>query len=66
MLADTDAPLLLVVDYAETRTEQLRQLLPLLWNADTSDPMRVLLLARAAGDWWAGLARDLEASPGAS
>ena len=63
-LADTDAPLLVLVDYAETRTEQLRRLLPLLWDADTADPVRVLLLARAAGEWWAGLARDLDGEPG--
>ncbi|HUO36486.1 MAG TPA: hypothetical protein VMU34_00870 [Mycobacterium sp.] len=35
-LADTDASLLVLVDYAESRTEQLRRLLPLLWEADTS------------------------------
>ena len=64
VLADTDAPLLVLVDYAETRTEQLRRLLPLLWEADTGDPVRVLLLARAAGDWWAGLARELDGEPG--
>ena len=63
-LADTDAPLLVLVDYAATRSQQLRRLLPLLWDADTSDPVRVLLLARAAGEWWAGLARDLDGEPG--
>jgi tetratricopeptide (TPR) repeat protein len=64
VLADTDAPLLILVDYAETRSQQLRRLLPLLWEADTSYPMRVLLLARAAGEWWAGLTRDLDGEPG--
>lgn len=64
VLADTDAPLLIVVDYAETRSQQLRRLLPLLWAADTTDPVRVLLLARAAGEWWDGLARDLDGVPG--
>jgi tetratricopeptide (TPR) repeat protein len=63
-LADTDAPLLILIDYAETRTEQLRRLLPLLWAADTAHRVRVLLLARAAGEWWAALARDLDGQPG--
>ena len=64
VLADTDAPLLILVDYAETRSDQLRRLLPLLWDADTGHPVRVLLLARATGDWWTALARDLDGEPG--
>jgi tetratricopeptide (TPR) repeat protein len=49
---------LLVVDYAETRTHQLAELLPRLWATDCA-PVRLLLLARAAGDWWQQLGRDL-------
>jgi tetratricopeptide (TPR) repeat protein len=59
-LADTDAPLLIVLDYAETRSQQLRTLLPLLWNADSSQPVRVLLLARSAGEWWSRLTQELD------
>ena len=41
---------LLVVDYAETRIG-LKQMLTAL-AGDQGDGMRVLLLARSAGDWW--------------
>ena len=41
---------LLVVDYAETRAE-LKQMLTAL-AGDQGDCVRVLLLARSAGDWW--------------
>ncbi|MFY1636561.1 tetratricopeptide repeat protein [Solwaraspora sp. WMMB335] len=55
--SDTAVPgVLLVADYAETRTQQLGRLLPLLWNAADTAPVRVLLLARTEGDWW----RDLK------
>jgi tetratricopeptide (TPR) repeat protein len=58
-IADTDAPLLVIVDYSETRFEQLRRLLPLLWDADSAVPVRVLLLARSAAEWWTRLTREL-------
>jgi tetratricopeptide (TPR) repeat protein len=57
-LADTGAPVLAVVDYGETRTAQLSDLLRQLWSADCA-PVRLLVLARSAGDWWDQLARDL-------
>jgi tetratricopeptide (TPR) repeat protein len=57
-LADTGSPVLAVVDYAETRTAQLSDLLRQLWATDCA-PVRLLLLARSAGDWWDQLARDL-------
>jgi len=65
-LVDSRLPLLVVVDYAETRTEQLRRLLPLLWDATDGPPVRLLLLARSAGDWWAQLQRDLDDELGPS
>src|SRR5262249_404496 len=40
--------------------EQLRRMLPRLWDADSSDPVRVLLLARGAGEWWTRLTRELD------
>jgi tetratricopeptide (TPR) repeat protein len=51
--ADSSAPLLLVVDYAETRIG-LEDLL----RTVAADPgtLRVLLLARSAGQWWEQLA----------
>ena len=48
--AVTRARALLVVDYAETRVG-LRQMLTAL-AGDQGAGVRVLLLARAAGDWW--------------
>jgi len=57
-LAGIEAPLLVVVDYAETRREQLGLLLERLAAApDQQRPVRVLLIARAPGDWWQELAR---------
>jgi tetratricopeptide (TPR) repeat protein len=51
-LRDVVVPLLVVVDYAETRGEQLAA----IWQASDrhhqDTPIRVLLLARTAGDWW--------------
>jgi hypothetical protein len=51
-LADVGSPLLIILDYAEARVSQLNRLLPLLWDLDISAPLRLLLLARTAGDWW--------------
>jgi tetratricopeptide (TPR) repeat protein len=45
----TSAPILLVVDYAETRTDLEAMLRAVL--ADPG-PIRVLLVARALGEWW--------------
>ncbi|MFD8387192.1 ATP-binding protein [Streptomyces sp. NPDC059679] len=44
--------LLVIVDYAETRTAQLTALLQVLDHEQASTPVRVLALARTAGDWW--------------
>ncbi|GLW25329.1 molecular chaperone Tir [Microbispora amethystogenes] len=50
------AKVLMVVDYAETRTD----LVPLLQEvaAEEGRPVRVLLLARSAGEWWQRLAGE--------
>uniref|UniRef100_UPI00037069D6 tetratricopeptide repeat protein n=1 Tax=Nocardiopsis valliformis TaxID=239974 RepID=UPI00037069D6 len=49
---DTTAPVLLVVDYAETRTTQLIRLLELCDRPPDSPPVRLLLLVRTVGEWW--------------
>ena len=55
-LAHTTAPVLVVVDYAETRSEQLQALLAAaLGRAGGGPPIRLLLLARAAREWWDAL-----------
>ncbi|MFE6835113.1 hypothetical protein ACFVFI_09810 [Streptomyces sp. NPDC057705] len=45
-------PLLIVLDYAETRTEQLTALVEAAADHPGSTPLKLLLLARTGGDWW--------------
>ncbi|WP_234426122.1 tetratricopeptide repeat protein, partial [Streptomyces kebangsaanensis] len=53
LLATLSDPLLLVMDYAETRPEQLRLCLRALRpGAGSGTRVRLLLLARGAGEWW--------------
>jgi Trypsin-like peptidase domain/Tetratricopeptide repeat len=44
--------LLLVVDYAETRPDQVGQIVLSAAANPGGTPVRILLLARGAGDWW--------------
>ncbi|MET9961738.1 tetratricopeptide repeat protein [Streptomyces sp. NPDC006326] len=46
-------PLLVVLDYAETRTGQLNALIEAAADHPGTTPLKVLLLARTDGDWWA-------------
>ena len=56
---DAGPPVLLVVDYAETRTSLQELLLNVV--SETDGPvMRVLLLARSAGEWWQQLISSSE------
>ncbi|MEU9335563.1 tetratricopeptide repeat protein [Streptomyces sp. NPDC048290] len=48
-VASTTRPLLIVVDYAEIRGELIHTLVD---HAAPDTRIRLLLLARAAGDWW--------------
>jgi tetratricopeptide (TPR) repeat protein len=57
MRAVTGRRLLLVVDYAETRAQLSRLLLSVAEIEDRSS-VRVLLIARSAGEWWETLAAD--------
>lgn len=53
LLATLSDPLLLVLDYAETRPEQLRACLRALRpGTGGAAPVRLLLLARGTGEWW--------------
>ena len=56
-LRDSRLPMLLVVDYAETRTEQVRYLAEAA--AEATKPVRLLLIARTAGEWWEQLSSEL-------
>ncbi|WP_370013100.1 tetratricopeptide repeat protein [Nocardiopsis sp. LDBS0036] len=49
---DSTVPLLVVMDYAETRTRQLVHLLRLCDRPPGHAPVRLLLLVRTLGDWW--------------
>ncbi|WIM93616.1 tetratricopeptide repeat protein [Actinoplanes oblitus] len=51
-VGDVVVPLLIVVDGAEDRAGQIRTLLAACARHDGARPLRVLLLARNAGDWW--------------
>ncbi|MBQ0990700.1 tetratricopeptide repeat protein [Micromonospora sp. H61] len=55
VLAEVTVPLLVVVDYAETRTGQLAEVLRACTGHSGATQVRVLLLARTAGDWWSAL-----------
>jgi tetratricopeptide (TPR) repeat protein len=58
LLSAAAVPLLLVVDYAETRTPQLSALLEVAARHGGGSAFKVLLLARTWGDWWQGLQAD--------
>ncbi|QNP70292.1 tetratricopeptide repeat protein [Streptomyces roseirectus] len=52
LFAATTAPVLVVVDYAESRVEQTGALLDVLARRRPGVALRVLLIARARGRWW--------------
>ncbi|MFF2618318.1 tetratricopeptide repeat protein [Kitasatospora sp. NPDC058046] len=45
-------PLLIVLDYAETRPDQLTALIEAAAEHPGTSPFKLLLLARTASDWW--------------
>ncbi|MGW3289602.1 tetratricopeptide repeat protein [Streptomyces sp. NPDC001002] len=58
VLRETVVPVLVIVDYAETRGQQAATLLEILATRRHSSPAKVLLLARTAGAWWDELAAE--------
>ena len=58
-IRDATRPVLLVVDYAETRPEEITALADVLASIPPSHPVRILLLSRTAGAWWANLTEAL-------
>jgi tetratricopeptide (TPR) repeat protein len=54
-----DAPCLLVLDYAETITDQVHGIGQAIAGA-TAGRVRLLLLARSDGDWWGKLREDAD------
>ncbi|MFD7734928.1 tetratricopeptide repeat protein [Kitasatospora phosalacinea] len=63
-LTRATVPTLIVVDYAETRTEQIAGLLEALAAMRTGPPFKLLLLARTTGDWWNMLRTDTQVAEG--
>ncbi|WP_336159985.1 tetratricopeptide repeat protein [Amycolatopsis sp. VC5-11] len=59
VLGDARVPVLAVLDYAESRTEQLTGLAEVL---ESRSQVKVLLLARTAGAWWQDLPADGDAA----
>ncbi|MFE9426353.1 tetratricopeptide repeat protein [Kitasatospora sp. NPDC006697] len=63
VLQETTRRMLVVLDYAESRIDQLAELLAA--TRERTTPFKVVLIARTDGDWWAqarsanGLARDV-------
>jgi hypothetical protein len=55
-LLETDHPVLVAIDYAETRIDQVVGLIERLGATRPQKPWRVLLVARDAGDWWPQIA----------
>lgn len=55
---DIIVPTLIVVDYAETRTAQLRQLIRVLMRSPGEERVKLLMLARTAGAWWRSLSES--------
>ncbi|MET8021889.1 tetratricopeptide repeat protein [Streptomyces decoyicus] len=51
-LSSPPGPIIVVVDYAEARPDQLLALLRAALRSPDATPFKVLLLARTAGDWW--------------
>ncbi|MCX5339017.1 tetratricopeptide repeat-containing S1 family peptidase [Streptomyces atratus] len=58
-LASSARPLLLILDYAETRTAFATALVNHLAMHPSGHPVRVLMLGRTDGDWWQQLRRDV-------
>src|SRR6266404_3197168 len=54
-LSTCTLPLLLVVDYSETRPDVIRRVVESL-DVESGAPTRLLMLARSAGQWWERLA----------
>ncbi|MGW1887127.1 trypsin-like peptidase domain-containing protein, partial [Streptomyces sp. NPDC001970] len=58
-LASSAWPLLLIIDYAETRTAFVTALINHLAVYPSGHPVRVLMLGRTDGDWWKQVRRDV-------
>ncbi|MEU4385395.1 toll/interleukin-1 receptor domain-containing protein [Promicromonospora sp. NPDC023805] len=55
-------PTLLVVDYAETRDGQVKELLHGVFDDGLLGPVRLLMLARSTSEWWPSLLASSDAA----
>lgn len=55
-------PTLLVIDYAETRDAQVRELLQAVDEEGLLGPVRLLMLARSTSEWWPRLQASSDAA----
>jgi tetratricopeptide (TPR) repeat protein len=51
-LINSTQPVCLIIDYAETRQQQLLELIKALLAVNVAHSIRILLLARDGGEWW--------------
>ncbi|WP_424532865.1 hypothetical protein ACOZ38_21040 [Sphaerisporangium viridialbum] len=61
-IKDAATPLLVVIDYAESRTRQVSALLEECARHEGGSPLKVVLLARTAGSWWQTLREESPAA----
>lgn len=52
MLAKIRPPLLLIMDYADTRPGSVAEVMRVFEEEGTKGTVRILLIARSAGEWW--------------
>ena len=57
-LRELELPSLVVLDYAELKRPELRELLLQALSRADGPPIRLVALARSRGDWWLDLARS--------
>ncbi|MFD3508391.1 hypothetical protein [Nocardia sp. NPDC058666] len=60
VIARVTTPLLVIIDYAETRVTQVQDLFTALATVVGDRPVKILLMARALGEWWPRIARGSE------
>src|SRR5262249_52397143 len=63
VLLRKEQPCLIVIDYAETRTKDVIQLVRIALNSGRQMKLRLVLLARDGGDWWNNLADGAKDEP---
>ncbi|MFG3117859.1 serine protease [Streptomyces sp. NPDC048197] len=62
-LSTANRPMLLIIDYAETRLDQVDELLNVVCGSGgAAQPIRLLLLARDQGSWWQPFRRSHQAT----